>query len=615
MLELHRRLNRADVSKDAKNTRVVVTNDVLFDTCADNLFGRPAQTYAPELKAIKASIDGICKMTHGKIFPKARIPILRHPLDSYTHVLPDNVMYAIQDSGLAPEEFKHDLKFVITPASYLDSAGRSGFDDDIYFGFNAVLTQKQLQTLGIHHIQTITPVLRESNTCDVHLNFTFGKELRVQFNNAFSAVRGNKEFFAGNPTKNNWFNTTRSLSTNAIETGQMLILCKEIGDTLQAYYGKQFERSLGRTGSNKVCLFTSDSILTLRCRMLDLPVVVLDAEKKELKQYECFYYPSAGIVDKDIQDVFQQYVCNHNTSVLHVIDRVLHQGMLLLDNCRVALNARIRQTFSNLKNNIHTLTTYSVRRMDTSYLTIQQYKEQITPFIVDHLFDSTLNVLPVAKLCPASAHTFPGGDFKSYIRSISTGRADHHGGGEPPTANIANNGNRLADQLRQELYEILQALFPEDSENVWRKEVLFNDLFRMFFYVGEVTLDRSFLQEYVQSAQPMSLSDFKTLYVTWKKKTFDEDYEDDIHLYPVPPPPPYEDRVDDSVRMEPPHTVQVAAGKRRRRKTRKYRPRIKILPDDRFEPNVLRNYIHDTRRNHRSARTGLSSADEKRVMM
>jgi hypothetical protein len=178
-----------------------------------------------------------------------------------------------------------------------------------------------------------------------------------------------------------------------------------------------------------------------------------------------------------------------------------------------------------------------------------------------------------------------------------------------------HHGDALANQLRQELYEILHALFPEDSENVWRKEVLFNDLFRMFFYVGEVTLDRSFLQEYIQSAQPMSLSDFKKLYVSWKKKTFGEDYEDDIHLYPAPPP--HEDFVDEATQMETPQTVvQVAAGKRRRRrKTRKYRPRIKILPDDRFEPDVLRKYMHDTRRDHRSARTGLSSADEKRVMM
>lgn len=598
MLELHRRLNRADVSKDAKNTRVVVTNDVLFNTCADNLFGRPTQSHVLEIKTVKTTIDGICRMSHGKIFPKARLPILHHPLDSYTHVLPDKVTYAIQDSGLAPEEFKHDLKFVITPASYLDSAGRSGFADDTYFGFNTVLTQKELQALGIHHIQTIKATLRESNICDAHLKFTFDKELRVHFNDAFRAVRGNKEFFAGNPTKNDWFNTTRTLSRNAIETGQMLILCKEIGDTLQAYYGKKFEQSLGHVaGNNKVCLFTSDTVLALRCRLLELPVVVFDAEKKEFKQYECFYYPTAGIVDKDIQTIFHTYIRNHNACVSNVIDHVLHQGAFLLDNRQVVLTAQLRRLFSNLKESINTITAHSLR-MDSSYLTIQQYKEQITPFIVDHLFDSTSNILPITKLCPASAQTFPGGDFKTYIRSAVT---NHRGGGdgepEPPIAN-SNSSHRLAIQLRHEIYEIVKALSVGESEYVWRMktEVLFNDFFRLFFYLGEVTLDRSFLQDYIQSV-PISLADAKKMYVAWKKQTFNEDYEDDEHLYPVPP------SYDDSKPfVETPQTasvVQVASG-RRRRKTQKYRPRIKILPDDRFEPLSVRKYTHDTRRGGRS---------------
>lgn len=541
--ELHRRLNRADVTKDAKCPDIRIAPGLpteFFNRCADNLFGPLNQSFTTELLEIKEHVNTYAKMRHSKLFPKSRVPLskLRHPMDKYVAYLPDQVQYAIQDSGLAPKQFKEDITYVITPASFIDAAGRSFESRTIYSGFGHTIPKEDFVTLGFQHVNSFTANLLEifegSQQCETTLTLSFlPRPLNTRFTEDMAPYIGDVMPFKGNNEKNAWFNSVKRQTNDTQNIGQAFIVAKELGDTLQAYYGKL----LSGGGSNKVCLFTSDSVLTTRCRIMELPVVVLDHEKSKNDVYECFYYPAPGIVDAEIVRLFENIVISHNNDVKRVVEYVLLSGRCIVQNTRrlVFNNAHktiLKQIVSHIES-INGQCRKFKNSIDTKYMTIEEYRNEIYTHLLPHFFQQIGPHYHANSSIRAGQVTFEEHLLRPRVGGGDT--IDNLSESEFETIEYTKYGDDVMyelsfeDQIKRRIYMILSDDPKSKHVLVPETERVFDYVFRMFSYTGVSTLNfqilRKIIGEYVCRNDSHEI--FAELYQSWIDKELLENEDQD----------------------------------------------------------------------------------------
>ena len=201
---------------------------------------------------------------------------------------------AIEESGTSPNQFTSEkdqskMPSYISLASYIDPFTRSqtekafSYDDSkvpkVLLGAGkTVVNQKELESIGIHGIKSIEGKINGATwECETEVIFTHaGPHLKNRFSRKFveTGEYGNEfaRYWAGNPTKNNWFNVPegRIRENAAIK----FVLCKEIGDSLQVYLGNKLKESLPSVQQKSVCIFSCDKVVGMRARLLRLNALI-----------------------------------------------------------------------------------------------------------------------------------------------------------------------------------------------------------------------------------------------------------------------------------------------------------------------------------------------------
>ncbi len=226
-VDLHRMLNRIDVEKDAVQPATSIREGYsVFSDCADELFGKMEYSYAQsDARVIRAIYN------YSTYVPAPLIITNMLPMHS-SIVIPAYIELVIQDAGFSPKQHLPYLKNVVTPGSYLDPASRSPGDIWSEFG---TLDHDEFVSLGFHTIESLKSELYPDHSCEITLQFKDDAPIVARFQSDFKVHSGHTHYFSGNTYKNSWFNS----SANKKE-GKRYILCKELRDTLQAYYALKF---------------------------------------------------------------------------------------------------------------------------------------------------------------------------------------------------------------------------------------------------------------------------------------------------------------------------------------------------------------------------------------
>jgi hypothetical protein len=234
--------------------------------------------------------------------------------------------------------------------------------------------------------------LNDDKSCKLTINFVEDTSLNILFYKNFKIKSGDACYFRGNRVKNAYFNSNNIALPEAFK----YIICKELGDTLQAYYGKLCSMLID-DGQRKICLFTNDSILTLRCKLLNLQVVY----NVKIGQSDRIFYrhPQMTYVEDGFAQIWRENVMIHNNAVIESINTRLHKGVYHLINGRQKL-------FNSKSNIIYVLVEYiqHTSRLTTDFIAIdhntmklEDYRKKSIAYQMPHLFiNSVLNPCALA---------------------------------------------------------------------------------------------------------------------------------------------------------------------------------------------------------------------------
>lgn len=389
--DLHKKLNRFDVQKDAKPNDCFIQhkNINLFLECANALFGEFGNYTETETRLTNdifrlrpVESYKISKLVHYNVF-------------LFHNKLPQKVTYAFQDAGCSPSAFSENIQNIITPGSYIDPASKE--QGKIYYGFDINLSEPNFYEIGFDSITLLNTKLNDSDkTCIITLNLILDKKeyiLKVKFNSKFTPIEGHIKYFQGNCTKNDWFNNNTNKSK--LE-GMIYILIKELGDTIQAYYAKLYLDSLDDNLRDTCCLFTPDYILRLRCILLKVPVVTKDYKDKTEK---CFYDDTNKSMADEIKKMHLENSIGQNTTNINIIKEVIKNKYFYADNNRIIVNTQINNYLLNI---IKTLENINNSLTQINKKTVEEYRQTILKYKSTFLFTNDFKIYTYVK------YLFPG---------------------------------------------------------------------------------------------------------------------------------------------------------------------------------------------------------------
>ena len=323
LTKLHRLLSRLDVEKDAilAHPPILAAKIAEFHSIADNLFGPMLVTRYRQANLERPTLHGSLQdSTEYFLDELKRQQVYRlhefvSEIEGYTDLpnhfvaVAPHVKEAVHDSGLSPTIIHPSLCILINPASFLDPGSRTSEKPcDEPFGFR---TTQTLEEVGFPYINNIYATLH-NGICKA----TYTYKLSQQVFDSSSPP----PYFQGNAKKNTWFNTTHVPSHH--DAANLYILCKELGDTLQAIYARN--RSVYTLLPNQVCLFTNDVPLTYRCILLQVPACLAKRGASHRKTFH--YHPAMESIKHQWQEAHLRALVDHNQDVMNEITRVLNHG-------------------------------------------------------------------------------------------------------------------------------------------------------------------------------------------------------------------------------------------------------------------------------------------------
>lgn len=533
--KLHILLNRIDVEKDAikSDVRITDSNIGLFHYYADGLFGKlPESLYDKSVEFIMSRISTFQSVESKYV----KITNYQNNKHSIQEILPKTIKYGIQDAGTSPTSFQSSIELVVTPGSYIDRCSRS--NSSTKFGFNFNLTRNDFKILGFPIFYNMKPTLNSTTDyCKITFEEAFNtKTVEVEFNNKFEAIRGDVDYFMGNHTKNRMFNQHKVNN----ESGYKFIILKELGDTLQAYYGVKF-CSTNNVDKNSICLFTNDSNLSLRCQILFLPVLFHVNCEKIHKNF--YYNPVMNTIQKDFVNMWKSNVVENNKDVIKSINAVIAQQSFALSNGKIihfASNPVIKTILHKL---IHEIVHFTKLFLETTitFTHPEHFRRYSHLFQALHVFNGiTLNNC-VKFLFMEHSTSKP--EFQTSLNQLF--EVIGHSGGGDIDDNIQYDISECdyIDSLepdkeyesriytQHELYTQLSAKYPELSINhiCLIVDSIHNMLYHYFGYMGESTCHPEFCKHvidlYDSNSLQMPLEDFEVQYKIWHESVRDKSDE------------------------------------------------------------------------------------------
>ncbi len=536
--EIHTIMNRHDCAKDASSANPAIDKEHMqfFNTCADALFGKKVKNWA-FVDSYIANRHSFVTSENIQYLTELKVELLRHIDDKYHNVLPHFVEYAVHDSGYTPKYFNTRIKYLVTPASYIDSY--NGREQSPYkYGFDKTLTQSQMAALGFKDVQNISVHLGSDQGMHCRIVCTFGT-IDAKFDAKFNVL--NNLYFKGNNVKNTWFNSVNGPGNE--NDGKSYILCKELGDVLQAHYGKLYSETVP---SNTVCLFTGDNVLAKRCRLLQLPVAVTNCEEQAKGIYACIYCPAPGITNSVVQSYYISKIQRLINSVCMNIDSVLQSGFFYRQTIKYTLTDAMRRIFSSILDaaNARIKKLLGTSESTLAYMNITEYKMYCKKFAMRVIFKPC----NFGMIVQENVHRiFLSGD-DIQLNGMTFAEFLTHGiivGGSSDSANYdavfpmhtypkwilfddeydLMESEELCIQLCRRIYLLLKVKNPtwHPMRLQFHTESIFDCLYYLFDYVEETVLDNDFLSPIMQmtNARFIDLDQFKYFYNSWKKGSHD----------------------------------------------------------------------------------------------
>ena len=288
------------------------------------------------------------------------------------NILPINIKYFFIDATMNPKDYKHkDLKedkVIETFASYMDPATRSepnkticdeflknddshiayidlssyGFKKSCYVKLLDGSTTKYMYIeIGLNDLLLKCKIDRKGNISNDNNSFVFTKNGTSIYNYDFLK----DIFFKGNPEKNKFINENINNSDDNIKyTSIMLLLLKELGDTMQAIILEKIlqEASKGKNDLGNYlgtsCLLTNDTVLATRCSMLSVPFL--------LKHNYILTSYQPPISEEDKEKVLKAYDKNQK---LQEIDRIILNNEGVINGLNFFLLQFLKPNIRNIK--------------------------------------------------------------------------------------------------------------------------------------------------------------------------------------------------------------------------------------------------------------------------
>ena len=261
IIELNKIINYIDIQKDAITPTInidSINGKILFTYCLNELF-RNDGSYGSQLNYIIETVNN---------FDKGTTNNYNSYDNKYVNFLSPNITHVMYDTGVNPININKNIKIINTPASYIDSADKVKHSEECCF--SDVLTADVFNILGINYIKEIKNI-DTKNILNTSIIFNLDKKylLSLRFNKLTNDKEYRPRYFKGNSDKNKWFNENflkiiinrkEHYNLNIIEQGKLYLLCKLLGDLLQAYYCKLYLDKLPKEKRNSCCIFTLDNI-------------------------------------------------------------------------------------------------------------------------------------------------------------------------------------------------------------------------------------------------------------------------------------------------------------------------------------------------------------------
>jgi hypothetical protein len=393
--QLHKWLSRIDVEKDALQASPAIDRDHIqfFHKQADELFGgllvtsyRQQNTNIPQtIASLQQSTEYFLDiLKRYQVYKPQQFTALYNYADlpEKWRVMAPDVTEAIHDSGLSPHTFNPSISVLLNPGSYLDPGSRTRITDcNDVIGIDELLTKDIFNDMGISNINSLHTKIQRDGSLSIELKYNTSI-ISATFANTFVQTLGSP-YFAGNATKNNWFNSANSTSNK--NDAKLYILCKELGDTIQVYYAaKQNGFNMIR---NKVCFFTNDSNAAYRCILLQAPACLSKPSLNSLKIFH--YHPVMEDIARTWKKVQLDALLEHNDRIIREIDNVLNRGYYLQQNRRCITFNRTSAVAEFLRSCMKTIrdTTMQFKRQSSDGMSLATYSKLASGFKATRLFN------------------------------------------------------------------------------------------------------------------------------------------------------------------------------------------------------------------------------------
>jgi hypothetical protein len=566
--KLHTTLNILDVYKDAfleKHRINTETGKELFIKTTNKLFNR-IENYSSLKTSFEKDIKKLFKKNY-KSLPITKTKIYNKTKSAFG--VPKNIKAVVYDTGINPLYLRPDLSVIITPATYIDPAPKLKEYAETkikrkYIEFTNNLKINNFIEFGIKDIIKLeSDINLETKNCEINLSFSFNQKLNVIFNEKSVPINGNKEYFFGNATKNNWFSSQKNNNNSYSVTheGEKYILCKLIGDLLQAYYLKIIVDKL--QSKPNYALITIDNNLKCRCILFNIPVIV----KNHLNNAsEYMFYSSHTTIMSSFKQLYLDLVIEHNENNIELIQKIITNGSFIIGEDIIQINTNIGLFLNNM---IHEIKNANIliKTIDAKmYKDLDNYRKEIYKyqsfFVFGNLEDKYLLYQN------NTTRLFPGlfsetdiiytteKTIDDYIFSIATFR----GGAKDDTIEVFvdkyfNNGiyedidftdykdyrdavNKLEGE--DENYDALELClyyhllkFEEDPLVIYNELQVLNGYFGLYLdYTGKLITNDKFIYSIVKrykedKLRNLTFTEFETLFKNWYmsvRKPYDDPF-------------------------------------------------------------------------------------------
>ena len=457
-----------------------------------------------------------------------RVSELQHPLFEYNDKLPEYITTGIQEVG-DPNKFRKGIPVALTLASYLDPGPRSYSDIKFPESGPTNITNKQLNDIGLHQIQSITGQYDSSIGAKATINFYFEDNFDIRFKDVAHPVGDNGPYFEGNRVKNEWFDDNE-LSKDTIIGAKKFVICKEIGDTLQVYLAKKLAET--KSDQRSVCLFSSDITVEIRSRLVGVSAVSKQWTERDKHDYSTyFFYPSDHKLDNPANVLANKKamaknaianVIKINKQIRKSIQEAISDGFTIRGTTGIfRMEGRVKTKFEEISDDIFDASSYleAVRgRIDSMEEDPTKYSERsIKQYQVFALFYKK-SLLNVKRLYDAS--TYDVGDLKQFVinNQPRSGGATLDSSSIEEGADVDMVAGPIDIQIdaNDALRRTIRNLIPDEASAVEFNCILFNYL----DYVNEICINetflRGFLTDYLSPSPYKTLQQFETEFYAFK---------------------------------------------------------------------------------------------------